>query len=136
MAIPYVFFSISHVFYYVSVNVSPVFLGIPHVVLWTCCKFWPMINIFSKTIIQKEANYVFFFTKLPRIIVSRDFLPSSFTLKKRYATSLGKICILVISGRNSSSELNFFRTVLCKISHICRTGFKKQIHIRYFRKKS
>ena len=78
---------------------------------------------------------MFFFTKLPRIILSCDFLPISFTLKKRYATSLGKICILVISGRNFSCELNFFRTVLCKISHTCRTGFKKKNSYKIFQKK-
>ena len=47
-----------------------------------------MINIFSKTIIQKEANYGE--SKLPRIIVAGDFSPSSFILKKGMLHSLGK----------------------------------------------
>ena len=47
-----------------------------------------MISIFSKTIIQKEANYGE--SKLPRIIVAGDFSPSSFILKKGILHSLGK----------------------------------------------
>ena len=82
MAIPYMFFSISHAFYYVSVSVSPVFWGISHVVLWTCCKFWPMINIFSKTIIQKEANYVFFYQTTKNNSVLRLFADFIHTQKK------------------------------------------------------
>ena len=40
---------------------------------------------FPKTANQEEFNYGLF-TKLPRIIVSRDFSPSSFKLKRRILT--------------------------------------------------
>ena len=46
--------------------------------MWTCLNFWPMKNIFAKTISQWEFDYGLF-TNLLRIIVLHDFSPSSFT---------------------------------------------------------
>ena len=48
--------------------------------MWMWFKFWPIPNIFQKTISQWEFDYDLF-TNLLRTIVTCDFSPSSFKLR-------------------------------------------------------
>ena len=81
---------------------------------------------FPKTISQWEFDYGLF-TNLPRIIVARDFSPSSF---KRYPTSLDKTRTYPDLKTTCHIKLKFFlwtklleNLTSCKVFLICRCDF-------------
>ena len=66
--------------------------------------------------------------KLSIVIVVRNFLQSSFKLKRRILPSLAKL--IVISNQNFSCELNPREITHCKLSHICPFNFNERVFLK------
>ena len=74
---------------------------------------------FAKTINQREFGYGFF-TKLPRLIVARDFLLLLLQAQNTYPTSLDKISIITWALLAIIKPKSFLRNKLLENSHLTK----------------